>query len=211
MKKIREKILILLSILCFALTAEAHSPDVSSTILSEQEDGKWVLQVRAALTAYEYEIHQHYGSTAYKTPEEFRQLVIQHIQKNLSVQFDQENTITLSNGVVKLGHETNAVFEVIGVPKKFSSVEFKNSTFQDISRNQSALIIFKKGLEQKQFILNDANQHTAQLQVKDGQLLSLNQPEGTMVRAMPNRYFVIGLFSMFILFTYIRYRRSMSL
>ncbi|MCF8244262.1 MAG: hypothetical protein K9J37_05610 [Saprospiraceae bacterium] len=46
---------------------------------------------------------------------------------------------------MQLGHETSVVFELAGVPENFSEISVKNSSFKDISRNQSALIVLKKG------------------------------------------------------------------
>lgn len=133
--------IMLLSILLGFGTLQAHQPDLSSTILSEQGEDKWVLQIRGALTGFEYEIHQNFGKDSYATPEEFQELVIKHVKDNVSILFDESNNVVLKNGLVRLGHETNVIFEVKGVPGNFEEVKFKNSSFKDISRNQSALII----------------------------------------------------------------------
>jgi hypothetical protein len=182
----------LLSLLLGFGTVQAHQPDLSSTILSEQGKDKWVLQVRGALTGFEYEIHQNFGENSYATPEEFQELVMKHVQENISILFDESNNVVLKNGIVRLGHETNVIFEVKGVPENFKAVEFKNSSFKDISRNQSALIILKKGVTQKQFVLNNANQHTANLILKDLQLVSLN-PTTKKAMVTPNLYIGIAL------------------
>ena len=57
----------------------AHQPDQSSTMLVEKGEGVWILQVRAALTAFEYEVHHTFGTESYKTPEEFNELVLTHL------------------------------------------------------------------------------------------------------------------------------------
>lgn len=60
---------------------------------------------------------------------------------------------TSTSGFVKLGHETNVVFKVIDLPENFNTITLINSTFQNIYRNQSALIILKKEVAKEQFIL----------------------------------------------------------
>lgn len=162
---------------CFLLgfvveNAQAHQPDVSSTVLAESGDNTWVLQVRAALTAFEYEIHYHYGEDSYKTPKAFQELTRNYVKENLSILFDGTNAAILKNGMVKLGHETNVVFEVEGIPENFSNIEFKNTSFRDITRNQSALIILKKGFDKNQFVLNNENEHTANLTVEDSKFIA---------------------------------------
>ena len=77
-------VIILLSVLFFSFNKRKHDPGYSNTILIEQVDGSWVLQIRSALTAFEYEVHTNYGKDSYKSPEEFNALVIQHLIKNLS-------------------------------------------------------------------------------------------------------------------------------
>ncbi|GAB5553055.1 MAG: hypothetical protein Sapg2KO_26460 [Saprospiraceae bacterium] len=151
--------------------AEAHQPDLSSTLLVEQGENKWVLQIRAALTAFEYEIHQHYGKDAYATPEEFQNLVLNYVQSNVSLMCNKSNDTELENGSVQLGHETKVVFEVKGIPETLEQIEFQNSSFKDISRNQSALIIVKKDFAKQQIFLNNENQHTAKLKVKDSKFV----------------------------------------
>lgn len=158
------RIALFLFLFC-SITVKAHQPDVSSTMLIEQENGTWILQIRASLTAFEYEVHTLFGKDSYKTPEEFNALVIKHLQKSIKIKCDQDVKVVLKNGFVKLGHETNVVFEVIGVPKSFKKLEIQNSSFKDIHHNQSALVVNKKGFEKQQFILNNENRHTAALNV----------------------------------------------
>jgi len=176
MKKYILSLLVCLS----AWNVQAHQTEVSSTMLVEQEDNKWFLNIRAALTAFEYEVKAMNLETPYKSAEEFQALVLQHIQDNLDIYFNEGDKITLKNGKVKLGHETNVFFEVEGVPATINSVYVKNSSFKDIHSNQSALIILKKGFTKKQFILNNKNDHTMNLKVADTQFIPF---EGQVVTA----------------------------
>lgn len=177
-------------IMCLSLllgygTIEAHQPDLSSTLLVEQGKNKWALQIRAALTAFEYEIKTHFGDSSYATPEEFRGLVIKHIQENTSIVFNEANAVALQNGIVKLGHETTVSFEVVGTPETIESLVVKNSSFGKIARNQSAFIVFKEGFSKDQFTLNNDNKHTVELKVSDSKF-ELAIPIQTT-----NRYFLL--------------------
>lgn len=158
-------------------TIIAHSVDISSTILSEQKDNQWVLQVRGALAGIEYEVKERFGENSFSTPEEFRALVLEYMQEHISIQFNGENKAVLKNGIVRLGHETNVVFQVIGLPETINSLLIKNSSFKDISRNQSALIIFKEGFAKKQFLLNSENEHTVALNAENHMFVLATQNE----------------------------------
>ena len=139
------KIFGLISILFISWSAQAHQPDVSSTMLIDQGENKWVLQVRAAMTAFEYEVEQHFGKDAFATPEEFRDLVIKHVQENMFIKFNNMDEVVLKNGNVKLGHETSVVFEIEGTPETVNNLTVKNSSFSKIYHNQSGL---RKGLKE---------------------------------------------------------------
>ncbi|MCX6185292.1 MAG: hypothetical protein NTX74_09780 [Flavobacterium sp.] len=162
-------VIIMLSMLFFSFNKIDHDPLYSTTILIEQEDGSWVLQIYSALTAFEHEVHTNYGKDSYKTPEEFNTLVIQHVLKNLSITINSKNTVSFKNGYVKLGHEASAVFEVVGIPKKATKVQFTNSSFKDVYNNQNTLMILKKGFKKQIFLLNDSNQHSVELKVSNNQ------------------------------------------
>jgi hypothetical protein len=164
-------VIVMLSILFFSFTKNIHDPLYSNTILIEQGDGSWVLQIQSALTAFEYEVHTNYGKDSYKTPDEFNTLVLQHLIKNLSIKINSKHAVRLENGYVKLGHETSAVFEVVGIPKKVTKILFTNSSFKDVFNNQNSLIILKKGFEKQHFILNNTNEHTVELKESRNQFV----------------------------------------
>ena len=207
--KMTIRILITLCIICISFGVKAHRPDLSSTLLVQQGENKWVLQVRSALTAFEYEIENHFGKSAYNSPEEFQKLVVDYVQNNIAIKVNGENAVVFQNGNVKLGHETNATFEVIGMPKNIQSLVVKNSSFSNISRNQSALIVVKKGFSKDQFILNNDNGHIVELQVKNSKL-ELVAPIKKMSQSFKWIFVVLSLVLIFFYFLYMR-SRSKSL
>ncbi len=151
---------------------KAHQPDLSSTMLIEQEDNTWILQIRAALTAFEYEVAAQFPDKTYTSPKEFQDLVIEHVQKNLTVRFNGQDSMELLKPYVKLGHETNVLFEIKNAPETINSIFVQNSSFGDIKRNQSALVVFKEGFTKEQFVLNNANSHSADLMIKGNKFVS---------------------------------------
>lgn len=159
--------------LFFSLGVYAHQADVSTTMLVEKENGAWILQVSAALTAFQYEIKANYPDQEYKTPEEFKEMVISHLKKNLSFVFNDGTTILLKNAHVILGHETKVVFEVIGVPENIKNVVVTNSSFNGIHKNQSKLLLFKNGFQKEVFTLNDANNNSLILKAEENKFIEM--------------------------------------
>ena len=143
--------------------------------MAEQEDHKWVLQVRSALTAFEYEIEAHFGKSSYASPEEFQELVVDYVRGHISILFNDTNAVVLQNGMVKLGHETNVIFQLAGIPETIHSLAVENRSFSDIPRNQSALMVFKEGFSKDQFMLNENNGHSIKLKVGSAKFEAVEQ------------------------------------
>ena len=184
--------ILVLCLLASSWMAQAHQADLSTTMLVEQNEDQWVFQIRASLTAFQYEVRTHFAETPYKTPEEFKDFVIEHVKNNVTIYFNETDSVTLRNPYVKLGHETNVVFEVVGVPKNIASVFVKNSSFNNIHRNKSALVLLKKGFEKEQFVLNNDNEHSAELIVNE-KSFELKDNQNISVASFSNSYMKLGL------------------
>lgn len=143
----------------------AHSPDLSSMMIYEQ-NGKYFLAIKSSLTAFEGEIDYHFKENAYKTPEEFQQLVSKHFQKNCLLIINND-TIKFINPTVVLGHETTVFAELLNVPDKFNSLYVRNTVFKDMPNNMCELILTLKGLPQKQYILTNENKQEVKLNVEN--------------------------------------------
>ena len=169
------KSIFLLSLLFFSISVKAHQPDISTTMLVERENNTWVIQIIASLTAFQQEVRSSFSGNPYKTPEEFKEQVLSHIKNNLKIIFNENNAIQIKKSYVKLGHETKVVFEITGVPLDINTLSVRNSAFKNIHRNQSALVILKKGISKEHFILNDANEHTLKLAIEGDRFIVLGQ------------------------------------
>jgi hypothetical protein len=163
------------------MSSFAHNPDVSTTMLVEKENNIWVLQISSSLTAFQQEVRTHFAETPYKTPEEFQQMVLEHIKNNLEISVNNGSKITLGKGIVKLGHETKVVFEVFGIPSDLQTIHVKNATFNDIGRSQSVLFVFKNGFSKDHFVLNNANYHTLNLMVSGNEFFETGKNEASLI------------------------------
>lgn len=168
-------------VLLFSIKVFAHQPDISTTMLVQQKDNSWKLQVSASLTAFQQEINTHFSETPYTTPEEFQEMVIEHIKKNMHLHFDGNEEVALEKGIVKLGHETKVVFKVLNVPSSFHYATVENTTFNDVFKSQSALFFLKEGFNKKQFILNEANDYTLELRVVGNEFVATNVQEASLI------------------------------
>ncbi len=159
----------------FSTSIQAHQPEISTTMLVENNNDTWALQISASLTAFQHEIRKYYAEVPYKTPEEFQEMVLEHIKNNLKIEFNGNKTVTLSHGIVKLGHETKVIFEVLGVPENIESVLVENESFKDIYNNKSALIILKEGFSKENFVLTKDNNHVLKLEVDGNKFVRVDE------------------------------------
>lgn len=196
--------------LCFCLfinAAWAHQPDVSSTVLMEQKDGTWLLQIKAALTAFEYEVEATQGANSYATPEEFRALVLAHLQKNIQIKSNGNNLLSLQKGYVQLGHETNVLFQLVGMPDSLATLQVSNNSFKDIHHHKSTLVVLKNGFQQQQFSLDKKNQYNAQLKANNNSFALITDSSSTSIAAV----LILSLFLIVTLLLLLGYRKKVLL
>lgn len=158
---------VLFFLLCLVnLTGFAHSPDLSSLLIYEQ-NGKHFLAIKSSLTAFDGEVEYHFKKNAYKTPQEFEALVTKLLLQKCLLMVNHK-PIELYHPVVKLGHETTVFAELLGIPKNISSIDITNKLFAEITNNQGVFILMLNRYPQKQFILTKENDYRAQLLLNNG-------------------------------------------
>ncbi len=155
----------LLLFLPFLNPSFAHSPDLSSIMVYEQ-NGKTNLVIKSALTAFEEEIKYHFGANAYQTPEAFVELLVLYFKKSCVVVSNQD-TLQFINPQIQLGHETTLFCELANMPEQIDSFYIKNALFRDMPNNLCELILHINGLPQKQYILDNRNNQEVKLYFKN--------------------------------------------
>jgi len=155
----------------------AHSPSQSSTMLVAGKDGQWTLQIRAALTAFEHEVHEEYTAEGYGTPEEFKELMTTLLSRNLTLHINDKK-VSLNNPKIMLGHETIVVYQV-NVPDDLQTVKMKNTMFQSIYKSKSAFMVLKNGVQRNLFALDNATNYVAQVTIENNEFVVLNDSKST--------------------------------
>ncbi len=164
-------------ILLIPLIGFAHSPAQSSIVLMEDKSGQWTLQLRAALTAFEQVVHQEFTADSYSTPEEFKELTAKLLGSNLKL-FINDQEITLNNPVIKLGHESIAVYQ-IDLPEDIQTIWIQNQLFRDMHRSKSIFMFLNKGLKRTLFNMENSNYYTVSLKLENGQFVPVNLAKNT--------------------------------
>lgn len=184
------KSIYLILLLFCARLVQAHEPNLSNLMIYEQ-NGKCFIVIKGSLTAFEGEVDYLFGKNAYKSPEEFQQLVIKHFQNNCLIVINDEE-IKFKDPKVMLGHETTLFAELLNTPNKFNSIYVRNTLFKDMPSNMCEIILMLKGISQKQHILSNGNEHEVKLKVENN--------NWTVVKAPNSPYKILKLLFFGVLF-----------
>ncbi len=202
---------ILKTIICSLLLVSnfimAHSPDFSNIIISKTDNGQVIIQINASLTAFQHEINYVNGEGAYKTPEEFQNLVLDHFKNNFSIVLNEKDTLQFINPKVFLGHGTKIVSEIIGIPETVNVIQLKNNLFKDIVNNQSMLIFLIDGFPKEKYTLDRDNKQQIDLQLKNDTWVQVTHENSSF----DYKYILLSigiLFIVFILFYLIKKRQT---
>jgi hypothetical protein len=183
----------IMGMVLFAPFLYAHSPDLSSLMIYE-ENGKTFLVIKSSIAAFEGEVVYLYGKESYKTPQEFNELAIEYFKENCFVAINNE-TIKFINPQIQLGHETTLFAELQHIPKQINSIHVKNTLFKDMPNNLCELILILKGLPQKQYILNNNSRHDVKLKLEKNKW-SIEERSNANVTS--NKFILIGSIISFI-------------
>lgn len=162
----------ILALVLSSFGSYAHQPDLSTSVLSKTDTGKYILQITSSLSAFEGEIDYLYSKDAYKTPEAFKKLVVDHFSKNVFFIVNEKDTLKFSEPLVLLGHESKLIVEVLNVPKNINTLYFKNTMFKDMPHNQMAVIMLVDGFPTDQHVLENENEQTILLELNEGKWTS---------------------------------------
>ena len=99
-------------LLWFSSGVNAHGFDYSVMVLTEKENNTWNLHLTSSLDAFRKEVKIHFSDSPYKSPEEFNEQLLKHINRTLKLSVAGK-PITLGKGKVQLGHETSIAFKAI--------------------------------------------------------------------------------------------------
>ncbi|WP_158973636.1 hypothetical protein [Cellulophaga sp. L1A9] len=145
----------------------AHQPDLSNIIISKTANGQIILQINSSLTAFQQEVNYLNGEGAYKSPKEFRDLVLKHFKTSFYFIVNKKDTLQFKNPKVFLGHETKLVAEIIGLPDSIQTIHLKNELFKDIHNNQSVVIFLLDAFPKEKYFLDLKNNHEIHIELQN--------------------------------------------
>lgn len=150
----------LLMALLFGLSLglQAHNPLAASYYIEVNKDLS-VLHIYLAQAGVEQALLQHHSSKQLSTmpPAEYKQVIVNYVRDNFSLQADQKN-VTLGAGGVKLGtHQTDLKFLLEGIDAVPVELEINIPAFAENEYHQSVFSYSLYGKKGKAILSADNN------------------------------------------------------
>lgn len=173
-----------------------HNPQVSTLAFNKTPSSSWNLMLRAPLLSFQLALEHQFPKTNVNglTPEEFKQLLKNHLQNSIVIATDYGRSISMDLITIALGHEV-LIIGKLDSTVAFSSIQsISNHFFSILNDHFSILSIELDGKEMMKTVLNKENKFTAQINgVKVAEL----------AKPAENRYGQIAVYAFLILLVFV--------
>lgn len=159
------KFIYFISIALLPNLTEAHSSNISTVALIKCKDNNWTVHISASLSAFQYALISDNGSLQLDNMSSgfFQQKLIDLIRKKLSIELSGDHDIKLEDGIVKLGHETEVVFKLIGKINNPEKIMIRNDCFLSIPDHYCILKVITPEGASSNIILEKNNEYSVKL------------------------------------------------
>ncbi len=188
-----KKILLIISFLAINLSLKAHNAQISTLSIIQNEDKKWSLVVSSGLSAFEFELRNKFPTLDLNKLKlnDFQKLFLANIKENISIKANGKNEIELINGSIKIGHQTDARFDLSGMPEDLEKFSMINHSFSTLTDHHCVMnIITKNGVSQN-FVFEKNNKFELSMVSKNG-VWHISEGFG------PSFYVLISVISLFL-------------
>jgi hypothetical protein len=164
-----KKGIIIITILIHSLAIYAHNAQISTAVLVQGKDHKWHLIVSASLSAFQYELKNTDPSLKLDSLDAklLQKLIVNHLREKIKIKANEAEDAIFTNGNVILAHQTDVNFEVIGIPEKLQSINFKHLGFATLRDHHCILKIICLDNQQGSFVLQQDNQYAVSLKLSN--------------------------------------------
>ncbi|MEZ0487297.1 hypothetical protein [Fibrella aquatica] len=171
-------VITLLLLVLHSLVGLAHSPLLSTVAVTKSKDNTWSLHISASLSAFQFELKNRYPALQIDslTGDDFQRLVLQHLKETVTIGANSNDAIELKNGMIKLGHQTDIRFEIVGMPAQLQQLEVRHLGFGTLTGHYCVFTMVMPETGRTNFILQQDNQFTVDLAV-DNTAIVETKPE----------------------------------
>ena len=155
-----------ITIVLLSLKLMAHNPQVSNiSIIQDSATKKCSLLITVPLLTCENELHTSYPSIQIDSlsKNQFQQLLLNHFKKNIQFVANNNYTLVLNNGLISIGHETQLIFTLSGLPQPLQTLHLNYAALRSQYDHFAVLQISLADNTTGNFIFNNENNYTFSL------------------------------------------------
>lgn len=155
----------------------AHNPQVSNISINQDADTKkYSLLINVPLSTCENELRNSYPSIKIDSlsKNEFQELLLNHFKKNIQFIANKNDTLLISNGMLSIGHETQLIFELSGLPQTVHTLRLKYAALSSQYDHFAVLQISLADKTTGKFVFNNDNKYELSLINKNNKLVLEN-------------------------------------
>lgn len=163
-----------LLLIIVSLNTMAHNPQVSNiSITKDAATKKYSLLINVPLLICEDELRNSYPSIQIDSlsKNQFQELLLNHFKKNIQFIANNNDTLLLSKGMLSIGHETQLIFELSGLPQAVHSLHLKYAALSSQYDHFAVLQIYLADKTTGKFVFNNDNKYELSLINKNNKLL----------------------------------------
>ncbi|SIS84612.1 hypothetical protein SAMN05421766_104341 [Zobellia uliginosa] len=159
----------LLTCLC-SLFASAHSSQIATMTLAQDQENNWTLHISSSFNGFRSQLIQNYPDLQMDalSADEFQKLVITYVKDNILLKANSDFTGELKEGAIKMGHQTDLKFRVVGLPSALTTLQVKLKGFKQNSKHNTVFKIIDQADSSENFVIKKDNQFTVQVEKING-------------------------------------------
>lgn len=164
-------------LILISLKTLAHNPQVSNiSINQDAATKKYSLLINVPLSTCENELRNSYPSIKIDSlsKNEFQELLLNHFKKNIQFIANKNDTLLISNGMLSIGHETQLIFELSGLPQTVHTLRLKYAALSSQYDHFAVLQISLADKTTGKFVFNNDNKYELSLINKNNKLVLEN-------------------------------------
>ncbi|PKA99090.1 hypothetical protein B0O79_2788 [Flavobacteriaceae bacterium MAR_2009_75] len=146
-------------ILFCSVQINAHSAQISTMTLAQNQQKEWTLHISSSFDGFRNQLVQNFPEVKIDelSADEFQKLIIQYVKDNILINANIDFVGELKEGAIKLGHQTDMKFRIIGLPEDIKTLLVKLNGFDEKSNYNSVFKIVTQAGTSKNFVLKKAN------------------------------------------------------
>ncbi|MGJ8737869.1 hypothetical protein [Zobellia laminariae] len=194
-----KKIIIGILIGFYSLCVSAHSSQIATMTLAQDQQNNWTLHVSSSFDGFRKQLIQNFPEIKIDelSTDEFQKLVIGYTKDNILLNANTNFIGELREGSIKMEDQTDLKFKVTGLPNEINNLRVQLKGFSETSDQNTVFKIIDASESSKNFEIKKDNQFMVSIDKVNGRY-QLKGDESNLIAPFIALTLLV-LFSVFII------------